>query len=284
MAWKGKRKKKTGISEIPASPAIAFTETAVAKDEATAKMKELVLSHFLNPKYSDLSIICSGEVFPAHQNIVCPQSRYFEIACDGRFKEGNGEIRLNDRDPMLVRKMLEFLYTGDYTYEASNARGSFDSENISGELSHTYLDKDLQADTGTEVFTDIQGETSSANPRTGQAIFHAQMYAQGAYFQIKGLKIRAKEYFQESFMEFPDRESFTSAVLEVYGSTEGHDRGLRDLVVQMTTDNLMLLRANGNPILDGTFLEVVPNFMLEICLSALDRCAKHQKEYRKWGY
>jgi hypothetical protein len=97
---------------------------------------------------------------------------YFEIACDGRFKvfthsfytyvgyctptttvtdwifdrqEGNGEIRLNDRDPMLVRKMLEFLYTGDYTYEASNARGS-SNENISGELSHTCLDKDLQAD------------------------------------------------------------------------------------------------------------------------------------------
>jgi hypothetical protein len=235
---------------------------------------------------------------------------YFEIACDGRFKvfthsfytyvgyciptttvidwmldrqEGNGEIRLNDRDSILVRKMLEFLYTGDYTYEASNARGSFDSENISGERSQTYLDKDIQADTGTKVFTDIQAETSSANTRTGQAFFHAQMYAQGAYFQIEGLKARAKEYFQESFMKFPDRESFTSAVLEVYDSIEGHDRGLRDLVVQMTTNNLLLLRANDNPILDGTFLEEVPNFMLEICLSALDRCAKHQREYRGWG-
>ncbi|KAF4231148.1 hypothetical protein CNMCM8980_005372 [Aspergillus fumigatiaffinis] len=197
---------------------------------------------------------------------------------------GNGEIRLNDRDPILVRKMLEFLYTGDYTYEASSARGSFDAENISGELSHTYLDKDLQADTGTEVFRDVQGETSSAKPRTGQAFFHARMYAQGAYFQIEGLKIRAKEYFQESFMKFPDRESFTSAVFEVYDSTEGHDRGLRDLVVQMTTDNLLLLRANDNPILDGTFLEVVPNFMLEICVSAVDRCAKHQREYGGWGY
>ncbi|KAH1393365.1 hypothetical protein V6000_004593 [Aspergillus fumigatus] len=238
-------------------------------------MKELVLRHYLNPKYSDLTIICNGEVFPAHRNIVCPQSMYFENACDGRFKESNGEVILEDRDPILVRKMLEFLYTGDYTFEAPNAKGSFESENTSGEVSHTDLDQDLQVS---------QGETSSAHPRTDQAFFHAQMYAQGAYFQIEGLKMKAKEYFRESFMRFTDRESYTSAVLEVYGSTEDHDRGLRDLVVQMTTDNLLLLRANNNPILDGTFLEAVPNFMLEICLSALDRCAKHQREYRGWSY
>lgn len=201
-------------------------------------MKELVLRHYLNPKYSDLTIICNGEVFPAHRNIVCPQSMYFENACDGRFKESNGEVILEDRDPILVRKMLEFLYTGDYTFEAPNAKGSFESENTSGEVSHTDLDQDLQVS---------QGETSSAHPRTDQAFFHAQMYAQGAYFQIEGLKMKAKEYFRESFMRFTDRESYTSAVLEVYGSTEDHDRGLRDLVVQMTTDNLLLLRANNNP-------------------------------------
>ncbi|KAF7169365.1 hypothetical protein CNMCM5623_002128 [Aspergillus felis] len=230
-------------------------------------MKELVLSQFLNPKYSDLSIMCGDEVFPAHRNIVCPQSTYFEIACDGRFKEGNGEIRLDDRDPMLIRKMLEFLYIGDYTYEAM---GDFDAENDSGDLPQTDLVTDLQADAGTEVFSHSEANTSSANPRTGQAFFHAQMYAQGAYFQIDGLKTRAKEYFEKSFMKFPDRESFTSAVLEVYDSTGGDDRELRDLVIQMTTDNLLLLRAGENPILDRTLLEMVPNFMLDICLSALD--------------
>ncbi|GIK02037.1 hypothetical protein Aspvir_006080 [Aspergillus viridinutans] len=244
-------------------------------------MKELVLSHFLNPKYSDLSIMCGDEVFPAHQNIVCPQSTYFEIACDGGFKEGNGEIQLDDRDPMLVWKVLEFLYTGDFTYEAS---GDFNAENVSEDLPQTDLATDLQEDAGTEVISHSEGNTSSANPRTGQAFFHAQMYAQGAYFQINGLKIRAKEYFEKSFKEFPDRESFTSAVLEVYGSTGGYDRGLRDLVVQMATDNLVLLRASENPILDGVLLEAVPNFMLDICLSALDRCAKYQREYKRWGY
>jgi hypothetical protein len=40
---KGKGKNKSGISKISAGSAIAFAETAVAKDEVTAKMKGLVL-------------------------------------------------------------------------------------------------------------------------------------------------------------------------------------------------------------------------------------------------
>ncbi|RHZ62446.1 putative plasma membrane protein Pth11-like [Aspergillus thermomutatus] len=72
--------------------------------------------------------------------------------------------------------------------------------------------------------------TSIANPRTGEAYFHAQMYAQGDYFQISALKCKAKQYFEESFMTYPDRDSFTSAVIEVYISTAENDRGLRDIL------------------------------------------------------
>lgn len=43
-------------------------------------------SYYLNSKYSDLCIICGSESFPAHQNIVCAQSKYFEVACQGAFE------------------------------------------------------------------------------------------------------------------------------------------------------------------------------------------------------
>lgn len=94
-------------------------------------------------------------------------------------QESNGEVILEDRDPILVRKMLEFLYTGDYTFEAPNAKGSFKSENTSGEVSHTDLDQDLQVS---------QGETSSAHPRTDQAFFSCPNVCTRCLFSNRGIE------------------------------------------------------------------------------------------------
>ncbi|RHZ66426.1 hypothetical protein CDV55_107178 [Aspergillus turcosus] len=240
--------------------------TAVAPsesdDEVTRQMETLLLSNFLNPKYSDKTIKCDDEVFPAHRNIICPQSKYFEVACDGRFKEGDEPIRLDGQDPTLVKKTLEFLYTGNYTYEGPP--------------------KDPETEP-TELLSENEAETSMATPQTGDAYFHAQMYARGVYFQIDALKSKAKQCFKESFMTDPDRDSFRSAVLEVYDSTVESDRGLRDLVVQLTTDNLSLLRAKVNPVLDDNLLEDVPSFMRDICLSAVERCAEFQRDSQRLG-
>ncbi|RLL97477.1 hypothetical protein CFD26_106509 [Aspergillus turcosus] len=240
--------------------------TAVAPsesdDEVTRQMETLLLSNFLNPKYSDMTIKCDDEVFPAHRNIICPQSKYFEVACDGRFKKGDEPIRLDGQDPTLVKKTLEFLYTGNYTYEGPP--------------------KDPETEP-TELLSENEAETSMATPQTGDAYFHAQMYARGVYFQIDALKSKAKQCFKESFMTDPDRDSFRSAVLEVYDSTVESDRGLRDLVVQLTTDNLSLLRAKVNPVLDDNLLEDVPSFMRDICLSAVERCAEFQRDSQRLG-
>lgn len=82
-------------------------------------------------------------------------------------------------------------------------------------------------------------------------------------------------------MDSSDRESFMSAVIEVYSSTGAHDRGLRDLVIQLTTYSLRLLRDSDSPVFDRTFLELVPDFLLEIGLSATQRCAEYQKKYQR---
>ena len=42
--------------------------------------------YFLNPKYSDLTIICGEYAFPAHKAIICPPSGYFVRACRGGFE------------------------------------------------------------------------------------------------------------------------------------------------------------------------------------------------------
>lgn len=88
----------------------------------------------------------------------------------------------------------------------------------------------------------------------------------------------------KSFLEHPDQYSFSSSVIEVYSSTGEHDRGLRDLVVQLTTDNLKALRSGGDPIFCNSLLASVPNFMLDVCLSTLDRCAEYQRQQPGiWG-
>ncbi|KAJ5164757.1 uncharacterized protein N7500_006587 [Penicillium coprophilum] len=77
---------------------------------------DLVSSLYLKSKYSDLTIVCDGQIFSAHKLILCSKSRYFQN------KKTNDEIYLKEKEPILVEKMLEFLYTGDYTFERSKTK------------------------------------------------------------------------------------------------------------------------------------------------------------------
>ncbi|CAK96755.1 uncharacterized protein An08g09780 [Aspergillus niger] len=52
----------------------------------------------LSSEYSDLKIICKDKIFPAHKLL-----------------ETKGSICLDDKSPVLIEKVLEFLYTGNYT-------------------------------------------------------------------------------------------------------------------------------------------------------------------------
>lgn len=51
-------------------------------------------SLYLNPKHSDLTVICGDEVLPVHQNIVCTQSDYFARACGEEFHVCLLDLRL----------------------------------------------------------------------------------------------------------------------------------------------------------------------------------------------
>jgi hypothetical protein len=121
-------------------------------------------------------------------------------------------------------------------------------------------------------------ETALATVPVSQ--FHAQMYAQGDYFQIEGLNAKAKDRFEKTFLSIStlEKDSSVATVVEVYTSTAEDDRGLRDIVVQLTTNNLPNLRTRENPILSAHLLQLTPQFMLDSCVSTMDECARYQKQ------
>ncbi|EAS37374.3 BTB/POZ domain-containing protein [Coccidioides immitis RS] len=216
----------------------------------TEKEKGYFASFYLNPKYSDLTIICGTKTFPGHRIIVCSQSKYFSHACDGNFKEAlSREIVLKDHEPILVEPTLQYLYTGNYTVSPPfDGPAAFDDPAVATETHQS-----------TEEFL-----------KRHISCFHALMYLQGEYFQIDGLKVLAKGYFRASFLGRCDMDSFPAAVEEVYRSTAKHDRGLKDLVIELMMAKLRTFQDEQKQAVKK-LLEDIPEFSHDLCVALMDR-------------
>lgn len=88
-------------------------------------------------KYSDLTITCGDDSYAVHKAIVCSRSPFFAACCDGDFKVGystssqvlahclqeakSGVVDLPDDDPLAVKMMIRYLYTGTYPTPSKSA-------------------------------------------------------------------------------------------------------------------------------------------------------------------
>ncbi|KAN0074894.1 BTB/POZ fold [Elaphomyces granulatus] len=260
------------------------SESQGLRSAVDEEMQSLLSSLYLNPKYSDLTIICGTEAFSAHRNIVCSRSAYFARACDGEFKEASSrEIKLPDREPVLVKKTLEFLYTGDYTPEGYEFMSYTTSE--AGTKTPPSEPQDGLPANGPSP----DGSQPRMNKLFGEqalslSCFHVLMYVEADYFQVDRLKALAKEKFCASFMDKPDRKSFQAAVVEVYRSTPEYDRGLKDVVIASTRNNLATLRNWWYPVLNNDLLRSVPEFAVDLCIATLDKYVEDQNPQQSYPY
>lgn len=72
-------------------------------------------------RYSDFTIVCGSNIYRVHRAILCPQSGFFERLCQSNFKEAaERRVELHEDDSNMVRRMVEFLYTGNYTVDAES--------------------------------------------------------------------------------------------------------------------------------------------------------------------
>ncbi|RAL06346.1 BTB/POZ domain-containing protein [Aspergillus ibericus CBS 121593] len=236
----------------------------------------------LNPKYSDFTILCGEESFPAHKCIVCAQSGFFSGAMEGDFIEATTNTVEIQEDPTLVKQAIEYLYTLDYQVISHNTTER--SHEHGNELSLTSSSchvPDGEVDTST-----IQGawETSGQSPDITDAgdttpmldplSFHILMYSLADRLLIKGLKALAQKKVEYEMAQRLDAASFPQAVLEIYNSTPKSDRGLRDLAVDITLRNLSLLRRKdeaADAIFQDTLLDSVPQFSRDLLIAMMKK-------------
>ena len=117
-----------------------------------------VYSYFQDGKFSDFTILCNGKEYHVHRCFVAPQSKYFERACTGMFKEGaECKIDLKEDLTSMVDRMIYYFYDFDY-YSGSD----------STKMTETAL----------------------------SVLVHIQMYAIADKYDVPGLKTLALEKFK----------------------------------------------------------------------------------------
>ncbi|KAF7587488.1 hypothetical protein BBP40_007186 [Aspergillus hancockii] len=198
-------------------------------------------------------------------------------------------IQLDDRDPLLVEKMLECLYKGDYQYESLVAVPLHKLSKAPEEMTPASVPGTPSTDDQSSSTEACLTPTSSNEPESNDrpnvvwcrpARFHAAMYTYANCFGIEVLKMKAKEHFYTSFLDQYFSSQFEATVREVYESTPEHDRGLRDIVVYLTMSSLPTLRVMPRRILDDEILKHCPKFTLDLCIALAN---SHTKPLMSYG-
>ncbi|KAL5332136.1 BTB/POZ protein [Aspergillus crustosus] len=263
---------------------------------------DLIASLHLNSEYSDLKIICKGRTFPAHKLVVCSRSEYFKRACFGEFKETRDPIRLDNTDPVLLEKVLEFLYTGNYTVgrlipEAQDPQLDSDTEcakeSLITSISRVHAPNQLatEVEEATDKITIHSSENIVQDPMDGSNqsnqedavepvidpsaecppyYFHMRVFGEADYFMISSLKDKAREQFRTSFTDCLERDLLAKVIKELYSERANYQE-LKPLAIDVVVNNLPSLRKGFSTAIDSELLEAVPKFAVDLCLATMDK-------------
>eukprot|EP00092_Neocalanus_flemingeri_P035785 GFUD01038965.1.p1 GENE.GFUD01038965.1~~GFUD01038965.1.p1 ORF type:complete len:367 (-),score=95.94 GFUD01038965.1:78-1178(-) len=102
---------------------ISQTSTMIppAVMDNTSRLVASMKSLMLDAKHSDVVLECQGEKFQCHKSILGARSTVFSKMFDANMKEATiGLVVINDVEPDIVDKMVEFIYTGDVTKQVDD--------------------------------------------------------------------------------------------------------------------------------------------------------------------
>lgn len=140
-----------------------------------------------------------------HKVIVCTQSKVFRAACSKPFKEAaSGEYEIAEQSPAMVRRMVDYFYTGDYTYCSESPQ-----DLCQGKPEHS----------DEEAFPEMR--------------VHARMFALAEMYQVDGLRTLAVTKYGEATVgaKSPSIQELLDSIPDIYQLTPSSVRLLRDKVV-----------------------------------------------------
>ncbi|OOG01114.1 hypothetical protein ASPCADRAFT_202971 [Aspergillus carbonarius ITEM 5010] len=165
--------------------------------------------------YSDLTISCKGYPFKVHRAIICPRWHHFNTAVSDVFKEpGYWALDLPDDDPVTIFRVLEYLYTEDYTEEGWIA----------------------------QFVSSTEGKFAcSRRPRECPIALqipwnNIQVYLTAEKYQISSLMTLAAKKLHRWAEEYRRSVAFLDILEEVLTLELGAQSKLRSLFVQLTVD------------------------------------------------
>ncbi|KAH7310751.1 hypothetical protein B0I35DRAFT_514756 [Stachybotrys elegans] len=144
-------------------------------------------------KFIDYAFVCRGETIPVHKVVACAQSEAFGAACVSLFKDADAQFTIDDYEPAMVHRMVDYLYTGNY------------NKGIPEECAATEKDPNEQL------------------------IIHATMFALADEYLISGLQLVAARNYNMA-LGGVRMECFLTSLSAVY-STPVHRQELRKRAV-----------------------------------------------------
>ncbi|CAA9957050.1 BTB domain containing protein [Pyrenophora teres f. maculata] len=221
------------------------------------------ISAYKNGDFTDLVISCCGSEFAVHTVIVCSACDFFAKSIQFAGKEANERrIDLQEDDPEMIRRLITYLYLGDYDPSDETGIKAFrkikQHESIT-KAAPAYHLRQTKLFTGSLLDpcaclalnpTNIEQPVAEPDPRkkasaynTGGTLrrsmqvaepltIHATMYALADKYQVAGLGEVAQAKFETTLYHHYNSEDFVNATQIAYSSTPEWNRGLRDAVLE----------------------------------------------------
>ncbi|KAG6197145.1 hypothetical protein E4U10_000285 [Claviceps purpurea] len=196
--------------------------------------------------FCDLEIDCGERRFRAHRNVVCLHSPVIRAAFFGKWKKEPtcGVFEIKETSHILVRRMLDHIYTGDYD--------DFDSSIL--------VQKDH-----------LSPEDVAKLEIAGHVPLYAKMMELGDTYLVEGLSQLTSEKFTKHLTSLLTRTVIVDIIPIVYASNSGPSDAIRKSVIGDMREKLSRrpLAADIEELLKDVMRDV-PQFTCDLLKSYLD--------------
>ncbi|KAG9185984.1 hypothetical protein G6011_02540 [Alternaria panax] len=232
------------LKVVPTTPHVRATQAIDADHTPPTPSKPKVQEHTptLDYEATDFTVICEGQRFATHKSVLETSSPYF--ACMFRFngRENNDkEVEIPDVDAIIMKHILDFMYTSTYQFPNATTISSSDYCN------HSTFALLNGPNKGSLIFMrkcPCAGKSLSAS----HLLLHVHVYTVADYFDMEDLKKYARKgvvdvlhvYWQYKGLKLAD------ALEEAFTSTPDDDTGIRDLLVDAMVEHPGLVVDEGD--------------------------------------